>query len=307
MIFNPIGVLLFICIALPWYLLEYRDQGMAFIDGFFIKENLSRFNTSFEGHSGSVLYFIPVLIVGMMPFTGLLFTVIFNIKKLLTDKTNRFLLIWFVFVFVFFSLSGTKLPHYIIYGYTPLFILMARALPFSKVTERFAVFPMLFLALIASFPYILQIALQKIDDDFLNAIVTGGIELTGKHHILIIMAAILCIAAIQFIPLLSAAGKLISTGVVFSFLINIYLMPLAGNLIQMPVKEAALLAKKEGYKTVMWEVYNPSYFVYSESLAESRPPKRGEIVLTTVKELKNLQNTTVLYSKYGIVLAKLKQ
>ena len=149
--------------------------------------------------------------------------------------------------------------------------------------------------------------MQKIDDEFLKAILTGGIELTGQHHLLIIIAAILCIAAIQFIPRLSAAGKLISTGVVFSFLINFYLMPLAGNLLQIPVKEAALLAKKEGYKTVMWKVYNPSYFVYSESLAELRAPKRGEIVLTTVKELKNLQNTTLLYSKYGIVLAKLKQ
>ena len=307
MIFNPVGILLFVSIALPWYLLEYRDQGMAFIEGFFIKHNLSRFNTSFEEHSGSILYYIPVLIVGMMPFTGLLFTVIFNIKTLLRNHTNRFLLIWFVFVFVFFSLSGTKLPHYIIYGYTPLFILMARALPLSRHTERFAAFPMLLLALLASLPYILQIALQKIDDEFLKAILTGGIELTGQHHLLIIIAAILCIAAIQFIPRLSAAGKLISTGVVFSFLINFYLMPLAGNLLQIPVKEAALLAKKEGYKTVMWKVYNPSYFVYSESLAELRAPKRGEIVLTTVKELKNLQNTTLLYSKYGIVLAKLKQ
>jgi 4-amino-4-deoxy-L-arabinose transferase-like glycosyltransferase len=307
MIFNPIGLLLFICIALPWYLLEYRDQGMAFIEGFFVRENLSRFNTSFEGHSGSVLYYIPVLIVGMMPFTGLLFTVIFNIKKLLSDRTNRFLLIWFVFVFVFFSLSGTKLPHYIIYGYTPLFILMARALTLSKHSERFAAFPMLFFALLASLPYLLHIALQKIDDDFFRAILIGGTELTGRHHTLIMIAAILCIAAIQLIPLLSPAGKLISTGVVFSFCITIHLMPLAGNLMQMPVKEAGLLAKKEGYKTVMWEVYNPSYFVYSESLAESRTPKRGEIVLTTVKELKHFQNTTVLYSRYGIVLAKLKQ
>ena len=307
MIFNPFGILLFVSIALPWYLLEYRDQGMAFIEGFFFKHNLSRFNTSFEGHSGSVLYYIPVIIVGMMPFTGLLFTVMFNIKTLLRDRTNRFLLIWFVFVFVFFSLSGTKLPHYTIYGYTPLFILMARALPLSKHSERFAALPMLLLALLASLPYLLPIALQKIDDDFIKAILTGGIELTGQHHTLIIMATILCIAAIQFLPRVSAAGKLLTTGVVFSLLINIYLMPLAGNLLQKPVKEAALLAKKEGFKTVMWEVYNPSFFVYSESLAEIRTPKRGEIVLTTVKELKNLQNTSLLYSKYGIVLAKLKQ
>ena len=163
------------------------------------------------------------------------------------------------------------------------------------------------LALLAFLPYILQVALQNFDDDFIKAILTGGIELTGQHHTLIIMATILCIAAIQFIPRVSAAGKLLTTGVVFSLLINIYLMPLAGNLLQKPVKEAALLAKKEGFKTVMWEVYNPSFFVYSESLAEIRTPKRGEIVLTTVKELKNLQNTSLLYSKYGIVLAKLKQ
>jgi 4-amino-4-deoxy-L-arabinose transferase-like glycosyltransferase len=29
-------------------------------------------------------------------------------------------------VFVFFSFSDTKLPHYLVYGITPLFILMAR-------------------------------------------------------------------------------------------------------------------------------------------------------------------------------------
>jgi len=37
MIFDPIGVLLFFSIALPWYIAEYMAQGDAFIDGFFIK------------------------------------------------------------------------------------------------------------------------------------------------------------------------------------------------------------------------------------------------------------------------------
>jgi 4-amino-4-deoxy-L-arabinose transferase-like glycosyltransferase len=307
MFFNPFGIFLFFSIALPWYILEYNDQGMAFIEGFFFKHNLSRFNTSFEGHSGSVLYYIPVIIVGMMPFTGLFFTVLFKIKTLLSDDTNRFLLIWFVFVFVFFSLSGTKLPHYTIYGYTPLFILMSRALPLSKHPERFALWPLLLLALLATLPLLMQIALQKIDDSFIKAILTGGIELTGQNHVFIILATMLSISAIQFIPRFSHADKLIATGVIFSFLINVYLMPLAGKLLQEPVKEAALLVKKEGYKIVMWEVYNPSFLVYSESFVERRAPKRGEIVLTTVKELGNLGSTTLLYSKYGIVLVKLIQ
>jgi len=117
----------------------------------------------------------------------------------------------------------------------------------------------------------------------------------------------LALSAMQFTPRFSTDDKLIATGVLLSLLINLYLMPLVGNLLQKPVKEAALLAKQGGYKIIMWELYNPSFFVYSHSLAEIRAPKRGEIVLTTVKELKNLQNTTLLYSKYGIVLAKLKQ
>ena len=120
MISNPAGIVLFLGIALPWYALEYHDQGMAFIEGFFFKHNISRFSSSFEGHSGSLLYYVPVIILGLMPFTGLFFTVLFNLKTLFADRVNRFLLIWFTFVFLFFSLSGTKLPHYMIYGYTPL-------------------------------------------------------------------------------------------------------------------------------------------------------------------------------------------
>ena len=84
-------------------------------------------------------------------------------------------------------------------------------------------------------------------------------------------------------------------------------MPLGGKLLQEPVKEAALLAKKEGYKIVMWESYNPSFLVYSESFVEKRRPEPGEVVLTTVKQLDQLQHPTVLYSKYGIVMAKLRQ
>jgi 4-amino-4-deoxy-L-arabinose transferase-like glycosyltransferase len=37
----------------------------------------------------------------------------------LHDPLRRFLWIWFAFVLAFFSLSGTKLPHYVLYGCTP--------------------------------------------------------------------------------------------------------------------------------------------------------------------------------------------
>ncbi|MCF6201448.1 MAG: glycosyltransferase family 39 protein, partial [Hydrogenimonas sp.] len=118
-IFNPIGIAIFLAIALPWYFLEYQDQGMKFIEGFFLKHNISRFENSFEGHSGSIFYYIPVLLVGLMPFSGILLASLAHIKRWIEEDMTLFLVIWFAFVFIFFSLSGTKLPHYVIYGYTP--------------------------------------------------------------------------------------------------------------------------------------------------------------------------------------------
>jgi len=307
MMFNPRGIVLFLAIALPWYWLEYRDQGMAFVEGFFFKHNISRFNSSFEGHSGSLFYYIPVIILGLMPFTGLFFSALFNLKALLTDRLNRFLFIWFGFVFLFFSLSGTKLPHYMIYGYTPLFILMARALPMSRHQKSMAILPLLLLAVLACLPLLLQTALQQIDDPYILAILQGAVELTGQPHAVIVMFAILGVSAIQFLPRCSTEWKLIATGLVFSLLINLYLMPLAGKLMQEPVKEAALMAKEKGYKIVMWKTYNPSFLVYSGSFVEKRTPEPGDIVLTTVKELDTFTHPAILYSKNGIVLAKLKQ
>ena len=307
MVFSLSGIILFLAIALPWYLLEYRDQGMDFVNGFFFKHNISRFNSSFEGHSGSLFYYLPVIIIGMMPFTGLFFTVLFKAKSLLSDSTNRFLFIWFAFVFLFFSFSGTKLPHYIIYGYTPLFILMARALPLSSHPWRFVLWPLLMLAGLACLPLFVDRALLDINDGYIKALLAGATELMGATYLFVVITAIIAVTAIQFIPHLPAAGKLIASGVVFSLLINFYLMPLAGKLLQEPVKEAALLAKKEGYKIVMWESYNPSFLVYSESFVERRSPEPGEVVLTTVKQLDKLDHPTVLYSKYGVVMANLRK
>jgi 4-amino-4-deoxy-L-arabinose transferase-like glycosyltransferase len=306
MIGNPTGIILFLGIALPWYLLEYRDQGMAFVEGFFFKHNISRFNSSFEGHSGSLLYYIPVIIFGLMPFTGLLFTVLFNMKTLLADRMNRFLLIWFGFVFLFFSLSGTKLPHYMIYGYTPLFILMARALPMSRHPKSLTVWPLLLLAGLAFLPFFVDRALPEINDSYIKAVLIGAKELMGLTHLLIICASILGVSAIHFMLRLSVDWKLIATGIIFSLLVNLYLMPFAGKLLQEPVKEAALLAKQNSYKIVMWKVYYPSFLVYSGSFVEKRTPEPGEIVLTSVKQLDKLDDPSVLYGKYGIVLVKLR-
>ncbi|NTU86760.1 MAG: glycosyltransferase family 39 protein [Chlorobiaceae bacterium] len=298
------ALLLFLCIVMPWYTLEYLDQGMAFVEGFLFKHNVNRFSSSLEGHSGSLFYYVPVLLIGLMPFTGMLFTTLFNLKKLFSEPLNRFLLIWFAFVFVFFSLSGTKLPHYMIYGYTPLFILMARLFPETREPRIQALWPVLFLLLFAALPLLIPMVAPRIDDLYILAVLRSALRLTGTSSMLLLAGAALLIAALQFVPALSPRGRLVAGGLVFCLCINFHIMPLVARLLQEPVKEAALLSKREGYKVVMWKVYYPSFLLYSLSFAEKRAPEKGEIVLTTVKYLERLENPELLFSKHGIVLVK---
>lgn len=79
--FNPPGIALFLLIVLPWYTLEYLDQGMRFIEGFILKHNVERFSTPFEQHTGSIWYYLPVLLAGLTPSTGLILPLATAIKN----------------------------------------------------------------------------------------------------------------------------------------------------------------------------------------------------------------------------------
>ena len=121
----PGPILLFLAIALPWYAAVLWVQGWDFVEGFLLRHNVQRFGGPFEGHGGSLIYYVPVILVGVMPFTAVLLRSLSRFRADSRDPFRQYLLLWFLFVWVFFSLSGTKLPHYVIYGYTPLFLLMA--------------------------------------------------------------------------------------------------------------------------------------------------------------------------------------
>ncbi|MCW8795866.1 MAG: glycosyltransferase family 39 protein [Chlorobium sp.] len=305
-VFNPSGMLIFALIVLPWYTLEYLDQGIAFINGFFLNHNISRFRTPLEQHGGSLWYYIPVLLLGLSPSTFLVIPVLRKLRTLLDDRINRFLLIWFGFVFLFFSLSGTKLPHYIIYGYTPLFVLMARLMPSLRHAFPANILPATILLLLAPAPVIIRQISGEISDPYINALLDSGTALmAASGHTLILSLAAAAIIGVSLLPNLSVLTRFLTGGVIFCLTINLHIMPLAGKIMQEPIKEAALIAKEREYKIVMWKINNPSFLVYSESLTERRKPEPGEIVLTSVTHLRELKEPIVIYEKNGIVLAKL--
>ncbi len=305
-ILNPTAIALFLVIVLPWYTLEYLDQGQAFIDGFIMKHNVGRFNGSMEGHSGSLFYYIPVILVGLLPSTTLLIAAFGRLKSLLDDPLSRFGLIWAGFVLLLFTFSGTKLPHYMIYGYTPLFIIMGSQLARSPRPWLHAITPALVLAAFALVPQLIGHLLPDITSPFIRAQLHGLAGLMAAGHFSTVMAAAACgCLLLQAIPVLPPALRFILGGAMLTLMANFVIMPDIAKVMQEPVRDAARFARRSGLKIVMWEVYYPSFFVYSESLAERRAPKPGEVVLTNADNIGKLGATRRLYEKYGIILAKL--
>lgn len=117
------GMLLFCLIALPWHIIMYKTYGSEFIHEYIIKHHFMRFLGSKEiGREHGLLYYIPVFLVGFLPWTmSLVFAfcdVMKNRKKL---NINHFILmctIGGVFTFLFFSFAKTKLVTYILPVYS---------------------------------------------------------------------------------------------------------------------------------------------------------------------------------------------
>jgi len=301
-LFHIPAILLFLLIALPWYYLEYQAQGQAFIEGFFLKHNVERFGNSMEQHWGPWFYYVGVILVGMLPFTALLWGAFKNIKAKLQEPLTLFLVIWFAFVFIFFSFSGTKLPHYVIYGYTPLIILMAKGI--RTQSESLIILPLfVFLLLMIALPDLLVGMHDTIKDEYILIVVENIHKEFGLHYKTLLLALTFLLVAIG-LSKLTKEYKIIATGAVFIIALNFGVLKSYSALVQQPIKEAALFAKHNALEVVMWKLNTPSFSFYSQRITPKREPKAGEIVLTRSPQLKTIKHYEVLYQKYGVVLAK---
>lgn len=118
----PSGLLIYALVAFPWYIMMYQIHGSAFIETFLGFHNVTRF-TSPE-HPEGVLwyYYIPVLMLGFFPWTSIMLQSMW--ASLRKGKENFSLLVflncWAMVIFIFFSISQTKLVSYILPMFPPL-------------------------------------------------------------------------------------------------------------------------------------------------------------------------------------------
>ncbi len=129
-LFRP-GILgAFLIVALPWYLLCYLRNGVAFLREFFWEQHFERFTTGALLHMQPFWFYVPILLAMLMPWTPLL--LLLKRRPIRTDARQRFLLLWLLFGLVFFSFSKNKLPGYLLPLLPPAAVLMGAGLTESK-------------------------------------------------------------------------------------------------------------------------------------------------------------------------------
>jgi 4-amino-4-deoxy-L-arabinose transferase-like glycosyltransferase len=99
-------------------------NGTEFLKIFFVSHNIERFTTGVFGHQRPIYFYFPVLLLLTFPWTFLLISAL----RRRFGRNEQILLWWVIVPFVFFSLSGSKLPGYILPVVPPIAILCAKEL-----------------------------------------------------------------------------------------------------------------------------------------------------------------------------------
>ncbi|MCL1908469.1 MAG: glycosyltransferase family 39 protein [Holophagaceae bacterium] len=140
-LFSPYGLLLFFAIAVPWFVLvNWANPGHAHF--FFYTEHFERFTTHNHARQGSdnpildKLYFVPVILLGLLPWLSACFVGAKRALKFLRNRTGpntldaplkrwtvALLIVAFAWPLLFFSASGSKLIPYVLPCVAPIIIL----------------------------------------------------------------------------------------------------------------------------------------------------------------------------------------
>jgi 4-amino-4-deoxy-L-arabinose transferase-like glycosyltransferase len=137
---HPLAIIAFCVTALPWYFLCAR-RNPDFFRVFIIEHNFQRYLTPEFQHIRPFWFYLPILLIAFIPWTLLLcwscFDGFTSLWKRCTFSLAFFLLCSASFCIIFFSLSNSKLPGYILPTIPPVGLLLARSyVVFSRIHEK---------------------------------------------------------------------------------------------------------------------------------------------------------------------------
>jgi 4-amino-4-deoxy-L-arabinose transferase-like glycosyltransferase len=286
--FDPVGWTILLGVVLPWVLLTYRADGGDFLRHFLLDHNVGRYEKTLQDHGGQPWYYLVWIWLVVAPFSALLVPAVRAAARSV-EPLDVFLMLWFLVVFVVFSFSGTQLPHYLLYGCSPLFVLFGRWR--SKIPPRVvALLPALIVTgLFASLPWLLPQFPVPADQPFERGIIDLAIGSLNLRYRIISMSACAAVLVLAVLPRLSAQRALLGAALVQAIAVWFAVMPTFAAAQQQAIREAALRAKELGLPVVSYNAWLPSFSVYRDAITPNRLPQPGELVFVRVDRIPDLQ------------------
>lgn len=128
-----LATVVILAIAVPWFIAMADVHGFAYLQRFFVGENLERFATERYNGRRPLWFYAPIILGGLAPWSSLMLLWLPSVRKIahgerrLTDVEWR-LLLWAALPVLFYTLSVGQQPRYILPVLPPLAILVARTL-----------------------------------------------------------------------------------------------------------------------------------------------------------------------------------
>jgi 4-amino-4-deoxy-L-arabinose transferase-like glycosyltransferase len=138
------GIAVFLAVVLPWYVaVQFKNPEFSRV--FIVEHNFARFGTNLYRHAQPFWYYVPVVLLALLPWTAFVVVSLSqsvgdwwrnqrNVKS--GDSFSFFLLIWLMVPAVFFSLSQSKLPGYILPAVPAGSLLVAEYIRTHNATEK---------------------------------------------------------------------------------------------------------------------------------------------------------------------------
>jgi 4-amino-4-deoxy-L-arabinose transferase-like glycosyltransferase len=308
------GSLIFLAIALPWFILVTIANGEAYIETFFGHHNVERFTSVVSDHAGPWFYYIPVIFIALLPWSVYLPGAIAQVKfwqKRYWQKLDRtqhlglFAFFWLTAIFLFFSISVTKLPSYLLPAIPAgviLITLYLRSMIISKnpLNNRgFMISAGLNIIILLGLAIASLLSPQLVGKDTPNF----KIWLAASHYPLQAAIIWLIASAIALFCLLKTPRRRwlwLSNFMGFSLFITLIGLPVAQLLDQdrqIPVKQLSLLVpqvQQTGEEFIAVGFLKPSIVFYSQ-----RPVKfisHAYKVHNNLLESVNFSNTVLLFT-----------
>jgi 4-amino-4-deoxy-L-arabinose transferase-like glycosyltransferase len=124
-LFHPAAIATFCVTALPWYIRCAR-RNPDFFRVFIVEHNFKRYLTPEFQHIQPFWFYVPILFVSVFPWSFFAVLASVNLLRRRTpwkESTSLFFLSWFAFPALFFTLSQSKLPGYVLPAVPPLVLL----------------------------------------------------------------------------------------------------------------------------------------------------------------------------------------